>query len=295
MNYRTLVDALTPMKGRGEARAIARMVMEEAFGLSQTDILMGRDEELSIIKREELQKIASRLLEGEPVQHIIGHTYFCGHKLRVTRDVLIPRPETEELAEWAITTAAQRGDEPTVIDLCTGSGAIAIALSKALPHANVHAVDISSAALDIAAQNISSNEAQVTLHNLDVLYADVTATALPQADVIVSNPPYVRSSEAADMDATVLDHEPHLALFVPDADPLLFYRAIAETAVRLLKPGGSVLAELNANLATATCELFDGFGFTNIELRKDIFGRDRMLRCNALQNLGRKETKPQQK
>ena len=279
MNYRTLVDALTPLKGRGEARAISLMVMEEVFGLSQTDILMGRDEELSIIKREELQKIASRLIAGEPVQHIIGHTFFCGHKLKVNKDVLIPRPETEELAEWTISTAARYGDNPTVIDLCTGSGAIAIALSKALPHACVHAVDISSAALDIAAHNINCNEAQVTLHNLDVLHTDTVAAALPQASVIVSNPPYVCTSEAAAMDATVLDYEPHLALFVPDADPLIFYRAIAMIAVKLLKPGGCVLAELNASLATATCKLFEEWGFINIELHKDMFGRDRMLRC----------------
>ena len=274
MNYRMLVDALTPLHGAGEARAVARMVMEERFGLSQTDLMMGRDERLSVSEQDELERMASRLIAGEPVQHVLGYAEFCGLRLRVTPDVLIPRPETEELVDWIASFPS-----PTLLDLCTGSGAIAIALAARMPQAHIVAVDVSDAALAVARENVASAGGDVELMQMDVLDTDAAVAALPKADIIVSNPPYVRQSEANDMHPTVLDHEPHLALFVPDDDPLRFYSAIARIAEQTLLPNGNVFVEINSALADATIKVFRDHGFCHVELRQDQFGRDRMLRA----------------
>ena len=274
MNYKMLVDALTPLHGAGEARAMARMVMEERFGLSQTDLMMGRDERLSVSEQDELERMAFRLIAGEPVQHVLGYAEFCGLRLRVTPDVLIPRPETEELVDWIASFPS-----PTLLDLCTGSGAIAIALAARMPQAHIVAVDVSDAALAVARENVASAGGDVELMQMDVLDTDAAVAALPKADIIVSNPPYVRQSEANDMHPTVLDHEPHLALFVPDDDPLRFYSAIARIAEQTLLPNGNVFVEINSALADATIKVFRNHGFSHVELRQDQFGRDRMLRA----------------
>lgn len=281
MDYRMLVNALTPRVGAGEARAIARLVMDECFGLSQTDLLLGRDSQLSSAEHDRLAQIASRLVAGEPVQYVLGSCTFCGHRLRVTPDVLIPRPETEELVVWVLAggeAVASTGHAPTIVDLCTGSGAIAIAVAASLPSARVVAADISAPALSIARENAASVGVSVDFMQLDVLDTAAAIAALPQADIIVSNPPYVRASEAMTMDANVLEHEPHLALFVPDDDALRFYRAIAQIAGGRLTAGGAVYVEINSNLAASTAQLFREHGFGRVELRQDQFGRDRMLR-----------------
>ena len=295
MNHRELISALTPLHGAGEARAIVRMVMEERFGLSQTDLLLGKDTEISRTDREELEKIAQRLLAGEPVQHILGYASFCGHRFRVTPDVLIPRPETEELVLWSMeelrmTKVNEVNDEVRILDLCTGSGCIAISLALAFPDADVVGVDISEPALAIARENAITLDARnVTFLQQDVLSdhfpifrsAPCDASRLKnfQFSILISNPPYVCASEAAEIHPTVLEHEPSLALFVPDEDPLRFYRAIARIGREALIPVGQVFVEINAALADETCALFADFGYTDITLRNDQFGRPRMVRA----------------
>ena len=277
MNYRELIAALTPLHGSGEARAIVRMVMEERFHLSQTDLLLGKDTQLSATDRTEFEKIASRLIQGEPVQYVLGFADFCGHRFRVTPDVLIPRPETEELTRWAMDEclASNSPSSPChILDLCTGSGCIAISLALALPAARVTAVDISAAALDVARHNAAAlGAANVTFVQNDVLISHLSSLI----SCLVSNPPYVCQSEAVDMSATVTDHEPSLALFVPDEDPLLFYRAIARIGREVLVPGGRIMVELNAALAASTRQLFVDAGYNDVQLRNDQFGKPRML------------------
>ena len=303
MNHRELIAALTPLHGAGEARAIVRMVMEERFGLSQTDLLLGKDTTLSSRDRAEFKKIAERLLTGEPVQHVLGYAYFCGHRFRVTPDVLIPRPETEELTRWAIDELNTLNPQPsslnrplqgtTLLDLCTGSGCIAISLALAFPQAHVVGVDISDAALSIARENAAALGA----HNVTFIECDVLAdpsqpsplggpqgafypsTLNHQPSTIISNPPYVRDCEASEMSPTVLDHEPSLALFVPDDDPLRFYRAIAAIGRRSLLPGAPVLMEVNTALAGATRQLFIDAGYHDVEVRDDQFSRPRMVKA----------------
>lgn len=303
MNHRELIAALTPLHGAGEARAIVRMVMEERFGLSQTDLLLGKDTTLSSRDRAEFKKIAERLLTGEPVQHVLGYAYFCGHRFRVTPDVLIPRPETEELTRWAIDELNTLNPQPsslnrplqgtTLLDLCTGSGCIAISLALAFPDARVVGVDISDAALSIA----RDNAAALGAHNVTFIECDVLAdpsqpsplggpqgafypsTLNHQPSTIISNPPYVRDCEAPEMSPTVLDHEPSLALFVPDDDPLRFYRAIAAIGRRSLLPGAPVLMEVNTALAGATRQLFIDAGYHDVEVRDDQFSRPRMVKA----------------
>ena len=314
MNHRELIAALTPLHGAGEARAIVRMVMEERFGLSQTDLLLGKDTTLSSRDRAEFKKIAERLLTGEPVQHVLGYAYFCGHRFRVTPDVLIPRPETEELTRWAIDELNTLNPQPsslnrplqgtTLLDLCTGSGCIAISLALAFPDAHVVGVDISDAALSIA----RDNAAALGAHNVTFIECDVLAdpsqpsplgdhrglpivplggpqgafypsTLNPQPSTIISNPPYVRDCEASEMSPTVLDHEPSLALFVPDDDPLRFYRAIAAIGQRCLCPGTPVLVEVNTALSDATRQLFIDAGYHDVEVRDDQFSRPRMVKA----------------
>lgn len=295
MNHRELIAALTPLHGADEARAIVRMVMEERFGLSQTDLLLGKDTTLSSRDRAEFKKIAERLLTGEPVQHVLGYAYFCGHRFRVTPDVLIPRPETEELTRWAIDELNTLNPQPsslnrplqgtTLLDLCTGSGCIAISLALAFPQAHVVGVDISDAALSIARDNARSlNASNVDFLEHNILSED-TESSPPWSELergftlLVSNPPYVRDCEASEMSPTVLDHEPSLALFVPDDDPLRFYRAIAAIGQRCLCPGTPVLVEVNTALSDATRQLFIDAGYHDVEVRDDQFSRPRMVKA----------------
>lgn len=295
MNHRELIAALTPLHGAGEARAIVRMVMEERFGLSQTDLLLGKDTTLSSRDRAEFKKIAERLLMGEPVQHVLGYAYFCGHRFRVTPDVLIPRPETEELTRWAIDELNTLNPQPsslnrplqgtTLLDLCTGSGCIAISLALAFPQAHVVGVDISDAALSIARDNARSlNASNVDFLEYNILSED-TESSPPWREfergfsLLTANPPYVRDCEASEMSPTVLDHEPSLALFVPDDDPLRFYRAIAAIGQRCLCPGTPVLVEVNTALSDATRQLFIDAGYHDVEVRDDQFSRPRMIKA----------------
>ena len=283
MNYRELIVALTPLHGEGEARAIVRMVMEERYGLSQTDLLLGKDTTLSADDRIDFEKIALRLCSGEPVQYVLGYTDFCGRRFHVTPDVLIPRPETEELVQYAIDEISKPNS--TLLDLCTGSGCIAISLASAFPNAHVVGVDISEKALAIAQENATAlGVSNVEFIQQDLLSVSSLVSAEKVAnfspfDLIISNPPYVRESEAETMSATVLNHEPHLALFVPDNDPLCFYHAIATVALRSLKVSGEILVEINSDLAIETRQLFVDAGLSDVGVLCDQFGRPRMLRA----------------
>ena len=289
MNYRELTAQLAPIRGTGEARAIVRMVMEERFGLSQADLLLGKDTTLSADDRTEFEKIAFRLLQGEPVQYVLGYTDFCGHRFHTTPDVLIPRPETEELTRLVMEWSLSAPHSPCILDLCTGSGCIAITLALANPTAKVFGVDISSKALTLARKNAVTLGAMNTeFIQQDILEdSDLRMTHAEcyqhvsilnyKFTVITANPPYIRTSESAEMEPTVLEHEPHLALFVPDNDPLCFYRAIASIAQEVLLNDGRLYVEINASLSEETRQLFLSSGFCNITLYNDQFGHPRIL------------------
>ena len=273
-----LWQRLTPLYPEREARALVRWVLDVRFGLSLTDIVCGRLAELSADERKTLDTILTRVAAGEPVQYVLGTAYFCGRPFHVEPGVLIPRPETEALCEWVLSAEADRWPEAfRILDVGTGSGCIAITLALGLPKAHVTAVDISHAALRIAQSNAQNlNAPNITFQPLDILNP---AIHHPSSifNLIISNPPYICQHERKTMASNVLDHEPHEALFMPDADPLLFYRAIARYALEVLTPGGRLYFELNPLSADATVDLLAGLGFIHTEVRPDPFGRRRLL------------------
>lgn len=273
MTYRELWRTLEPLYGNGEARAITDYVLDVCFGLSKADILCGAVEEMTAEKTAELNKIFGRLMEGEPVQYVLGRAEFCGRWFDVRPGVLIPRPETEELCAW-ITADSKASGSPKVLDIGTGSGCIAITLQLDMPESNVTAWDISADALDVARENAQRFGANVNFVKQDALNAKPEG----EWDVIVSNPPYICEKEKKDMAVNVLEHEPHTALFVPDADPLLFYRAITRLAVQTLSKGGRLYFEINPIYADDTCRMMRAEGMTAVELRSDMYGKQRMAK-----------------
>lgn len=273
MTYRELWRTLEPLYGNGEARAITDYVLDVCFGLSKADILCGAVEEMTAEKTAELNKIFGRLTEGEPVQYVLGRAEFSGRWFNVRPGVLIPRPETEELCAW-ITADSKASGSPKVLDIGTGSGCIAITLQLDMPESKVTAWDISADALDVARENAQQLGANVNFVKLDALNAKPEG----EWDVIVSNPPYICEKEKKDMAVNVLEHEPHTALFVPDADPLLFYRAITRLAVQTLSKGGRLYFEINPIYADDTCRMMRAEGITAVELRSDMYGKQRMAK-----------------
>lgn len=288
--YERLKSAYTPR----EARAVALLVLDKLFGLSVADVCMGRDRPDFIrhklknaahnfdFVREQLDAVAGRLVQGEPVQYVLGEAEFCGRSFRVSPAVLIPRPETAELAQWVLSYA-KRMNGPRILDIGTGSGCIAVTLAKELPEARVAALDVSPEALAVARGNAVRWQARVDFRQEDILKRSAPQTKAEtknQWDVIVSNPPYVCRSERAEMSVQVKDCEPEIALFVPDDDPLLFYRALARYALRTLVAGGLLFAEINAHFGAETRELFLSAGFCAVEIRKDMQGNDRMIKCS---------------
>ncbi len=273
MTYRELWRTLEPLYGNGEARAITDYVLDVCFGLSKADILCGAVEEMTAEKTAELNKIFGRLTEGEPVQYVLGRAEFSGRWFNVRPGVLIPRPETEELCAW-ITADSKASGSPKVLDIGTGSGCIAITLQLDMPESKVTAWDISADALDVARENAQQLGANVNFVKLDALNAKPEG----EWDVIVSNPPYICEKEKKDMAVNVLEHEPHTALFVPDADPLLFYRAITRLAVQTLSKGGRLYFEINPIYADETCRMMRAEGMTAVELRSDMYGKQRMAK-----------------
>lgn len=273
MTYRELWRTLEPLYGNGEARAVTDYVLDVCFGLSKADILCGAVEEMTAEKTAELRKIFSRLTEGEPVQYVLGRAEFSGRWFNVRPGVLIPRPETEELCAW-ITADSKASASPKVLDIGTGSGCIAITLQLDMPESKVTAWDISADALDVARENAKQLGANVSFVKQDALNAKPEG----EWDVIVSNPPYICEKEKKDMAVNVLEHEPHTALFVPDAAPLLFYRAITRLAVQTLSKGGRLYFEINPIYADDTCRMMRTEGMTAVELRSDMYGKQRMAK-----------------
>lgn len=274
MTYRELWQLLAPKYGVGEAKSMARMVFEDRFGLSFSDICIGKDNDLSDNESIEMQKITSRLLGGEPIQYVIGSALFCGNRFFVSPDVLIPRPETAYIVERAVAFCKSLSPAPTLLDIGTGSGCIAVNIAKALPSVRVTAWDISQRAIDVATKNAQQLGASVEFVRQDVL--------LPPADTdlwncIVSNPPYITRREQAAMEDNVLCHEPHLALFVDDNDPVIFYRAIANYAQTALKRDGLLVVEINPLFVEATVATIEQHGFRSTEVVEDEFGKKRFV------------------
>ncbi len=258
-----------------ELSAITRAICCDLLGISTTTYYIKEKVILTTEQKLRFDEIIRRLQQGEPLQYLEGKAPFCGMDFVVRPGVLIPRPETAELVDWIAREHAAQS--PRILDLGTGSGCIAISLSKRLPQATVEACDISGDALATAKENNGHNGTSV-----DFFYHDILAlsTPLPHSyHVLVSNPPYIMQSEAADMENHVTDWEPHTALFVPDDDALCFYRAIAEIGqTEALQPGGSIYVEINQQLGKETVELFESYGYQEVELRKDIYGNDRMVK-----------------
>ncbi len=275
-------EALVPIYGEREADSVYRLALEHVTGKPRLEIMMDTGLFLSNEQEASLAAILDRLLKHEPIQYIIGETEFYGLRMKVGPGVLIPRGETEELVEWVLRTKGWYYEGKSienkvlrVLDIGCGSGAIAIALAKNMPEAEVYAADISDSALEFTRSNARLNEVSVSTFYLDILNPDPCLLSL---DVIVSNPPYVAEWDRAAMARNVLDYEPHVALFAPGEDPLVFYRAISGFAAGHLVPGGSVYVEINEGIGEKTAEIFRGC-FKNVELRKDINGKDRMIRA----------------
>lgn len=270
--FRFMRRRLAPLYGEGEARAVALLVLEEAAGLSQTDVYGGKDRHIPEDVRERIANICKRIEGGEPVQYVLGGAWFMGRRFEVTPAVLIPRPETEELVAWAQTLYAGGG----ILDCGTGSGCIAVSLKSALPEAGVEAWDISPASLAVARRNAARAGAAVDFRERDMLLP--SSWAGRSFGLIVSNPPYIPLAERAAMARHVACHEPAQALFVPDGDPLRFYRALAGAACAgALLPGGWLAVETHCDHARAVAALFRRTGLKKVELRQDQFGHDRMV------------------
>ena len=324
--YQQLWQSLTPLYDAGEAQAIVRTVLDVEYGMTLTDIICGKVNEISADEERKLEEIIIRLQKGEPVQYVLGEADFAGRTFHVEPGVLIPRPETAELCQWIEKDMIEKsivssGDSPEdssgnspqatddaklILDICTGSGCIAITLGLNIPNSEVTGWDISEDALRIAQGNVEMLKAR----NVRIEYQD--ALALPKAaetdnekmkvtadkevvkskgeaktpstqkwDMIVSNPPYICEKEKADMEKNVLEHEPSLALFVPDENPLKFYRAIAEYASSALKSGGALYFEINPIYEKETREMLLKLDFKDIETKEDAFGKKRMMRAKS--------------
>ena len=271
-------EALRGIYPDSEALSLAKMLLVEAFGFSTLELYGGKDKEISGNRRGDLDKMLSRLQKNEPIQYVLGKETFCGLDFEVDSNVLIPRPETRELVEWIVADRKSSASS-YILDIGTGSGCISISLAKFLQGSKVEAWDISQGALDVARRNAQRNGVEVLFRHQDVL------DALPGGaiyDVIVSNPPYITEKEKLDMDANVLDWEPSTALFVPDADPLLFYRKIAELGLSMLKTGGALYFEINRAYGQETVNMLESLNYSQIELRKDEWGNDRMIKAYKL-------------
>jgi len=292
-----LCAAIASRYDMGEARALSFLLLEDGFGVCRTDVFADKVKYFSSDECQRLLSILQQLLDGVPLQYALGEAQFCGRTFRVTPDTLIPRPETEELVRWCEEeiigekgfdvgqggVEAEQGSghlrqEPTtlrLLDVGTGSGCIAITLAAILPPSwKVKAWDISSGALAVARDNAMRHHVSVDFSLQDALCCENVCETY---NVIVSNPPYICDSERQDMESHVLDHEPHTALFVPDADPLLFYRALAQLARRTLCPDGLLMVEINRAYAAETIALFQSQGLVDVRLRHDAFGNPRMV------------------
>ncbi|OYQ37754.1 protein-(glutamine-N5) methyltransferase, release factor-specific [Flavobacterium cyanobacteriorum] len=273
-DYRShFLRELTPLYDAMEAESFFIIALAELKGWKRTDLALNPDAEFSEAETREWDVVLAQLQKQVPIQYIFNKAYFYGLEFEVNRHTLIPRPETEELVAWVINDNKAKGNS-SILDIGTGSGCIAVSLAKNLPRATVSALDVSEEALAVAIRNATQNDTVVAFRQMDIL----TVEALPQQyDCIVSNPPYVRVLEKGQMKRNVLEYEPHLALFVEDNDALLFYRKIALLAKQALNKNGTLYFEINQYLGKETAEMLEGYGYTNIILKKDIYGNDRMI------------------
>ena len=282
MSYQQLWRLLAQTYGEGEAKAIARMVFEVRYGLTFSDILLGKDTQLSSEHQEDLQEIVCRLQNNEPVQYVLGEAVFCGRTFHVAPGVLIPRPETEELCRWVVQEVEGQSSisdsQFSILDIGTGSGCIAITLAAELPASRVVAWDISSQALSIARENALRLGVSVAFEEVDAL-APHLSSLISHLSIIVSNPPYICNKEREAMEANVLDYEPAQALFVPDDNPLLFYRAIAQYALLALQEGGRLFFEINPLYVDDLREMLCAMRFSRVVTRNDAYGKTRMIQA----------------
>ena len=277
MSYEELWHRLTPLYDAGEAKAIVRWMLDVRYGLSMADILCDKIKELSKKDQKELEAMMLRLESGEPVQYIIGVADFFGRSFHVAPSVLIPRPETAELCNYILTCQTSEG---SILDIGTGSGCIAITLALEMPDSQVTAWDISDDALLIAQENAKALGANVVFEKRDIL--DASLSTSQTWDVIVSNPPYIKPKERDGMEKNVLDYEPHLALFAPEQNPIIFYQRIGDYAWQSLNHGGELFFELNPLTAEDVESYLRNLGFSDIEIRQDQFGKQRFLKAKKI-------------
>ena len=294
--YQQFWQSLTPLYDAGEAQAIVRTVLDVEYGMTLTDIICGKVNELSSDEERNLEEIITRLQNGEPVQYVLGEADFAGRTFHMEPGVLIPRPETAELCQWIEeeVSSLDADDPKQILDICTGSGCIAITLGLTIPNSEVTGWDISEDALRIAQGNVEMLKARnVRIEYQDALMLPKAAEAAEAAEIseaaesslskswniIVSNPPYICEKEKADMEKNVLEHEPSIALFVPDKEPLKFYRAIAEYASSALKSEGALYFEINPIYEKEIREMLEELGFKDIKTKEDAYGKKRMMKA----------------
>ena len=276
--YRTeFLQELTPIYDAGEAESFFYLILEEKNQLKKIDLALHPDLIFSADEIMVWNSLLESLKKEIPIQYLLGKTSFYGLDFEVNENVLIPRPETEELVEWILESQKSKvkSQKSKILDIGTGSGCIAISLAKNLSEASVSAIDVSEKALATAKRNAAINDVNVTFIEKNILEAE---NLEQQFDIIVSNPPYVRNLEKEEIKKNVLDYEPHLALFVEDNDALIFYRKIAALAQKNLSPNGQLYFEINQYLGVEMKDLLEKMNFKNIELRKDIYGNDRMIK-----------------
>lgn len=273
--YLHIKKELSPFYGEGEASAMAKWISSDILHLSTLELYTGKDMNFSTKEWKEVEDILRRLKQREPLQYILQEAPFCGLSFHVEKGVLIPRPETEELVEW-IVSDCQKAGKVRILDIGIGSGCIPVALAERLPEAEVASCDVSAEALKVAAVNVKRYGDKVTLFQADILQDELPDC---QVDVLVSNPPYITDSERKDMEVNVLDWEPELALFVPDTDPLRFYRRIAQKGLDWLTEGGALYFEINRAYGAETVRMLEECGYRDIVLRKDLSGNDRMIKA----------------
>ena len=287
--YKThFFDLLKNIQDEQEIESFFFILTEYLHNLKRIDVALNPDFEISDAAIEKWNAILAQLQQEKPIQYITREAWFYGLRFEVNENTLIPRPETEELVEWIIESQKSKvkSQKFEILDIGTGTGCIPISLKANLPHVNVSAIDVSEKALEVARRNAVSNKVEINFIQTNILEVeDLSQLQTPNFqlptsfDIIVSNPPYVRNLEKEEIKKNVLDYEPHLALFVEDTDALLFYRKIAQLALKNLAPNGLLFFEINQYLGKETVELLENLGFKNIELKKDIYGNDRMIKC----------------
>ncbi len=292
----TFLQELSSLYDAKEIESFFYLILECFHNKKRIDLALNPNMEMDPMQLLRWESVLAELKKEKPIQYILGETEFYGLPFLVNENTLIPRPETEELVEWIIKSTKYeiQSTKLRILDIGTGSGCIAISLAKNIPNAEVSAIDVSEKALATAKKNAEINEVKVDFINVDILKIN-DLVELPTSnfqlpthfDIIVSNPPYVRNLEKAEIKSNVLEYEPHLALFVEDTDALLFYRKIAQLAKKKLFENGMLFFEINQYLGKETVELLEDLGFKNIELKKDIYGNNRMIRCEKAGAEGR--------